>query len=184
MQETRVQSLGQEDLLEKKMATHFSILAWEIPWTEEPSELQSVGLQDSDTTSRLNLTTYLNLLMLILQAKVSNHSQRLRIMRVPWIVRPEKNILVKWQLCFYMKSKQNQPWTLDLGKLEYILSCSNGHPHQQRQGQGLDFGTCPYQLSCLVDLHLLQNPCFFCFDCYSVMGLILPQKSRNWSSSV
>ena len=91
------------------MATHFSILAWEIPWTEEPSELQSVGLQDSDTTSRLNLTTYLNLLMLILQAKVSNHSQRLRIMRVPWIVRPEKNILVKWQLCFYMKSKQNQP---------------------------------------------------------------------------
>ena len=90
MQETWVQSLGQEDLLEKKMATHFSILAWKIPWTEEPSELQSVGSQDSDTTSRLNLTTYLNLLMLILQAKVSNHSPRLRIMRVPWIVRPEK----------------------------------------------------------------------------------------------
>ena len=38
-------SLVQEDLLEKEMATHSSILAWEIPWTEEPSGLQSMGLQ-------------------------------------------------------------------------------------------------------------------------------------------
>ena len=45
MQETRVQSLGQEDLLEKEMATHSSILAWKIPWTEEPGRLQSVGSQ-------------------------------------------------------------------------------------------------------------------------------------------
>ena len=43
--ETRVQSLGQEDLLEKEMATHSSSLAWEIPWTEEPGRLQSMGLQ-------------------------------------------------------------------------------------------------------------------------------------------
>ena len=39
MQEMRVQSLGQEDLLEKKMATHSRVLAWKIPWTEEPGEL-------------------------------------------------------------------------------------------------------------------------------------------------
>ena len=39
VQETRVQSLGGEDPLEKEMATHFSILAWEIPWTEEPGGL-------------------------------------------------------------------------------------------------------------------------------------------------
>ena len=45
MQETRVQSLGQEDPLEKEMATHSSILAWRIPWTEEPGGLQSTGLQ-------------------------------------------------------------------------------------------------------------------------------------------
>ena len=45
MQETWVQSLGQEDPLEKKMATHFSILAWENPWTEEPGGLQSMGMQ-------------------------------------------------------------------------------------------------------------------------------------------
>ena len=45
MQETRVQSLGQEDHLEKEMATHSSILAWRIPWTEEPGGLQSLGSQ-------------------------------------------------------------------------------------------------------------------------------------------
>ena len=44
LQETRVWSLGQENPLERKMAIHSSILAWEIPWTEEPSRLQSVGL--------------------------------------------------------------------------------------------------------------------------------------------
>ena len=46
MQETWVQSLGQEDLLEKEMATHSSILAWKNPWTEEPGGLQSMGLHD------------------------------------------------------------------------------------------------------------------------------------------
>ena len=45
MQETRVQFLGQEDPLEKRMATHSSMLAWRIPWTEEPDELQSIRLQ-------------------------------------------------------------------------------------------------------------------------------------------
>ena len=43
LRETRVQSLGQEDLLEKAMATHSSILAWKIPWTEEPGGLQCMG---------------------------------------------------------------------------------------------------------------------------------------------
>ena len=45
MKETRVRSLGQEDPLEKEMATHSSTLAWKIPWTEEPGRLQSMGLQ-------------------------------------------------------------------------------------------------------------------------------------------
>ena len=45
MQETQVRSLGQEHPVEKEMATHSSILAWKIPWTEEPGGLQSVGLQ-------------------------------------------------------------------------------------------------------------------------------------------
>ena len=45
MQKTRVRSLGWEDLLEKEMAIHSRIVAWEIPWTEEPGGLQSTGLQ-------------------------------------------------------------------------------------------------------------------------------------------
>ena len=45
MRETRVRSLGLEDTLEKEVATHSSILAWKIPWTEEPDRLQSMGSQ-------------------------------------------------------------------------------------------------------------------------------------------
>ena len=47
MQETQVRFLGQEDALEKEMATHSSILAWEIPWTVDPGGLQSAGSQKS-----------------------------------------------------------------------------------------------------------------------------------------
>ena len=54
MQEAQVQSLGQEDPLKKEMATHSNIVAWEIPWKEEPGRLQSMGLQKSwDTTCTL-----------------------------------------------------------------------------------------------------------------------------------
>ena len=49
IQETQVQSLGWEHPLEKGMATHSSILAWEIPWTKEPGGLQSMGSQELDT---------------------------------------------------------------------------------------------------------------------------------------
>ena len=49
MQETCVQALGQEDPLEKEMATHYSILAWRIAWTEEPGELQSMVSRKSQS---------------------------------------------------------------------------------------------------------------------------------------
>ena len=54
MQETRVPFLGREDPLEKEMTTHSSILAWRIPWTEDPGRLQSMGSQELDTTKYLN----------------------------------------------------------------------------------------------------------------------------------
>ena len=54
MQEPRVPSLGQEDPLEKEMATHSSILAWRIPWMEELGGLQSTGRKELDTTERLH----------------------------------------------------------------------------------------------------------------------------------
>ena len=50
VQETWVQSLGQEDPLEKEVATHLSILAWRIPWTEQPGGLLSMGSQELDMT--------------------------------------------------------------------------------------------------------------------------------------
>ena len=50
MQETQVQTLGQEDPLEEGKATHSSTLAWRIPWTEEPGGLQLMGSQELDTT--------------------------------------------------------------------------------------------------------------------------------------
>ena len=58
MRETWVQSLGQENPLKKGMATHSSILAWKIPWTEEPGRLQSTGHKESDTTERLSTHTH------------------------------------------------------------------------------------------------------------------------------
>ena len=58
MQETQVWFLGWEDPLEKGMETHSSILAWRIPWTEEPGGLQSMGFQESDTTGWLSLTHF------------------------------------------------------------------------------------------------------------------------------
>ena len=56
MQEMRAPSLDWEDPLEKEMATHSGIHAWRIPWTEEPGQLQSVGLKELDTTERLRVS--------------------------------------------------------------------------------------------------------------------------------
>ena len=54
--ETQVPTLGWEDPLEKEMATHSSILAWRIPWTEKPGGLQSIGSQSQDTTKVTKVT--------------------------------------------------------------------------------------------------------------------------------
>ena len=61
MQETQIQSLGQEDSLEEGMATHSSILAWRIPWTAEPVGCNPQGLKESDTTERLTVSLTLSL---------------------------------------------------------------------------------------------------------------------------
>ena len=71
MQETQVQSLGQEDLLEKEMATHSSILDWKIPWAEESGPLQSMGHKELDMTESrsLSLSLYYSLMVKIKQVK-------------------------------------------------------------------------------------------------------------------
>ena len=59
MQETQVRSLGWEDPLEKGMAIYSGILAWKIPWTEQPGGLQSMGLQkESGMTKQLNMPAH------------------------------------------------------------------------------------------------------------------------------
>ena len=58
MQETQVQFLGQQDNLQKGMATHSSVLAWRIPWTEEPGELQSMGFQRVEHDCATNTFTF------------------------------------------------------------------------------------------------------------------------------
>ena len=68
VQETWVQSLGQEDPLEKEMATHSSILAWRIPRTEEPGGLQSMGLQ-RDVTERRTLYLVLYILLVLMNVQ-------------------------------------------------------------------------------------------------------------------
>ena len=56
----QVQSLGQEDPLEKEMANRYNILVWEIPWTEEPGGYSPWGCKESDTTERLNSSSSRN----------------------------------------------------------------------------------------------------------------------------
>ena len=59
MQEMQVQSLGQENPLEKEMTTHSSILAWKFPWMEEPSGLQSMGCKELDATEQLHFHVFI-----------------------------------------------------------------------------------------------------------------------------
>ena len=82
MQETQVQSLGWEDPLEKKMATHSSTLAWEIPWTEKPIGYSLWGCKESDTTERPALHfTLLDFILLQFHPRVFKASlgERMRI---------------------------------------------------------------------------------------------------------
>ena len=70
MQETWVPFLGQEGPLEKKMATHSSVLSWTIPWTEEPGGLQSMGVtKESDMTEQISTHTHTHT-----QAHVHTHA--------------------------------------------------------------------------------------------------------------
>ena len=94
MRETWVQSLGQEDPLEKEMATHFSTLAWKIPWTEEPGRLQSMGSQrvGHDWVTSLSLYQkfalkwFINLILsrTLKEKATATHSSTLA-WKIPWM---------------------------------------------------------------------------------------------------
>ena len=73
IQETWVQSLGQEDALEKGIATHSSIVAWEIPWTEEPGGLQSMGSQRVGHDERLSLHSLISIIITSAPPSIYRH---------------------------------------------------------------------------------------------------------------
>ena len=88
MQETQVQSLGREDLPEKEMATHSSILAWKIPWTEEPGGLQSMGSQRVDMTDALHfhfVSKVMSLLFNMLSRFVIAFLPRSKHLLISWL---------------------------------------------------------------------------------------------------
>ena len=70
MRETQVRSLGQEESLEKEMATHSSILAWRIPWMEEPGRLQSLGLLSRTQLSNFTFAFHFH----ALEKEMATHS--------------------------------------------------------------------------------------------------------------
>ena len=75
MQETWVQSLGREDLLQKEMATHSCILAWKIPWMEEPVRLQSMGLQSWTWLRHFSFTFFFFFHAIVVKTSMENFVQ-------------------------------------------------------------------------------------------------------------
>ena len=65
--------LGQEDPLEKEMASHSSVLVWEIPWTEEPGGLWSMGLQGFDLTEQLNHHLLISIIVTLVPPQINRH---------------------------------------------------------------------------------------------------------------
>ena len=100
MPETWVQSLGQEDPLEKGMATHSSILSWRIPWTEEPGKLQSMGSQRVGHDWATNTHTHTHTHKVQEQAKLINHDRnqnRGHFWEGFWLRRGHRNLLGHWK---------------------------------------------------------------------------------------
>ena len=110
-QKTWVQSLGQEDPLEKEMATHFSTLAWKIPWTEEPGRLQSMGSQrvGHDWVTSLSLSVKAMIFPVVMYGCESWTIKKAecwrmdafelycwrRLLRVPWTARRSNQSILK-----------------------------------------------------------------------------------------
>ena len=115
MWETWVRSLGREDPLEKEMATHSSILAWRIPWTEELGGIQSMGRKELDATERLHFTSlhgnsifsfWRNSLAVFHSGCNNLHSQQ-HYRRVPFSISSPAFVLCRFLM---MATLINVPW--------------------------------------------------------------------------
>ena len=94
MQETQVQSLGQEDPLEKEMATHSSVLAWRIPWKEEPGGLQSLGSQ------RVRHDWVMSISLILIKKKTQQIRTKKELSQTD-----DGNLFLKTQLISYLRVK-------------------------------------------------------------------------------
>ena len=124
MQETQLGSPGRKDSLEKGMATHTSILAWRIPWTEEPGGLYSPrGRKESDTTERLTLTHLQNCFGASLMT-VKN----MPAIQETWVRSlGRKDPLEKGMATHTSILAWRTPWTEEPGGLQSIASQRVGH---------------------------------------------------------
>ena len=116
MQETRVRSLDQENPLEKEMATWVSILAWEIPWTEEPGRLQSMGLQRVGHNWATNISSQ-NILATILRYQLNPKEMHISLL-----------LLFIAQLCLTLCDPIDCS-TPGLPVLHYLLEFAQTHVH-------------------------------------------------------
>ena len=94
---TSIQSLGQEDPLEEEMTTHTSILAWEIPWTEELGGLQSMGSQNSQTGLSLHAVLYEDTCThthTYIHTYTHAHTHTGQISDLPWVLFPQSCSLI------------------------------------------------------------------------------------------
>ena len=108
MQETWVQSLGQEDPLEKEMATHSRILAWRIPWTEEPGGLRPWDHKESDTTEQRTFTFIFSRLLRVEIATQEHWT--LRLPRTLWAhVRSLIPLVREWKSPMYCLKTMQRP---------------------------------------------------------------------------
>ena len=144
MWETWVRSLGREDPMEKEMTTYSSILAWKIPWMEEPGRLQSMGLQRvrHDWTASLSLYTFTEVLRRLWKHYFLQHSSNKRCKTKKCIAMscPQRRVgdLIKTISYFlmYLPRKINQLWSLGrqsrLILMSKLISAFQPHKYFQR----------------------------------------------------
>ena len=115
MWETQVRSLGQEDRLEKGMATHSNILAWRIPWTEEPGGLQSMGSQRVGHNWVANtLTFYLLRPQLFKETTEKQFHSKINFNQLGFTFMAQKSYLMMNKVCTHMGEIHRDYWNIDI----------------------------------------------------------------------
>ena len=116
MWKTQVRSLGQEDHPEKGMATHSNILAWRIPWTEEPGGLQSIGLQrvGHDWVTNTLMRFYSLRLQLFKETTEKQFHSKINFNQLGFTFMAQKSYLMMNKVCTHMGEIHQDKWNIDI----------------------------------------------------------------------